>query len=118
VLVRRTDRRWRIGIISERGRGRSREQATTTTTAAGEPLAGVAFFVEDMECRQTNLGNFLLAQCNFVSHSCVRDSTSAAGVLLAPYAPLASVNDNPAAPKTGTALIRRSALEACFARDM
>jgi hypothetical protein len=35
-----------------------------------------------------------------------------------PYAPLASVNDNPAAPKTGTALIRCSAFEACFARDM
>jgi hypothetical protein len=64
-------RQGRIGIVSERGRGRSREQATTTTTAAGEPLAGVAFLVEDMECRQTDLGNFLLAQRNFVSHSCV-----------------------------------------------
>ncbi len=73
VLVRRPDRRGRrgrIGIVSERRRGRSREQATTTTTAAGEPLAGLAFFVEDMECRQADIGNFLLAQCNFVSHSC------------------------------------------------
>jgi hypothetical protein len=61
VLVRRIDRRWRIGIVSKRGRGRSREQATTATTAAGEPLAAVAFSVEDMECRQTDLGKFFLA---------------------------------------------------------
>ena len=58
VLVRRPDRRGRrgrIGIVSERGRGRSREQATTATTAAGEPLAGLAFFVGDMECRQADM---------------------------------------------------------------
>jgi len=40
------------------------------------------------------------------------------GVGFARDAPLASVNDNPAAPKTGTALIRRFRLEVCFARDM
>jgi hypothetical protein len=33
-------------------------------------------------------------------------------------APLASVTDNPAAPRTGTALLPRFPFEACFARDM
>jgi hypothetical protein len=71
VLVR-PPRRGRIGIVSERGRRRSREQATTTTTAAGEPLAGPAFFVEDMECRQADIGNFLLAERDLTAHSKAR----------------------------------------------
>jgi hypothetical protein len=33
-------------------------------------------------------------------------------------APLASDNDNPAAPNTGKALLRRLCFEACFAYDM
>lgn len=33
-------------------------------------------------------------------------------------APLAKVSDNPAAPKTGTALLRRLRLDVCFVRDM
>jgi hypothetical protein len=33
-----------------------------TTTAAREPLAGSTFFVEDMERRQADIGNFLLAE--------------------------------------------------------
>ena len=44
----------------------------------------------------------------------LRHSISAAGVLPAPYAPLATVNDKPAAPKTGTALLHRFRFEACF----
>jgi hypothetical protein len=46
------------------------------------------------------------------------ESMSAAGAPLAPYAPLASDNDNPAAPKTGTALLARFGCEDCFARAM
>jgi hypothetical protein len=40
------------------------------------------------------------------------------GVGFASDAPLAKVNDNPAMPKTGTALPRRLRLEVCFVRDM
>ena len=61
----------RIDLVSERGRGRSREQATTTTTAAGEPLTGLTFLVENMECRQADVGNFILAERNFLTHGCV-----------------------------------------------
>jgi hypothetical protein len=43
----------------------------------------------------------------------LRHSISAAGVLPAPYDPLATVNDKPAAPKIGTALLRFR-FEACF----
>ena len=57
----------RIDIVSERGRWRSREQATTTTTATREPLAGLTFFVEDIERRQADIGNFLLAQRHFLT---------------------------------------------------
>jgi hypothetical protein len=39
---------------------------------------------------------------------------SAAGVLVDADAPPASESDNPAAPNTGTALLRRFDLEACF----
>ena len=35
-----------------------------------------------------------------------------------PDAPLTSENDNPAAPNTGKALLRRFRFEACFACDM
>jgi hypothetical protein len=45
-------------------------------------------------------------------------STSAAVPPLAADAPLASDKDNPAAPNTGTALLLRFRLEACFACDM
>jgi hypothetical protein len=45
----------------------------------------------------------------------LRAGISAAG---APDAPLASDNDNPAAPNTGTAFLRRFRFEACFAYDM
>ena len=61
----------RIDLVSERGRGRSREQATTTTTAAGEPFTGLTFLVENMECRQAHIGNFILAERNFLTHCCV-----------------------------------------------
>jgi hypothetical protein len=47
-----------------------------------------------------------------------RVTESNAGVGLANDAPLAKVNDNPAAPKTGTALLRCVRLEVCFVRDM
>jgi hypothetical protein len=57
----------RIDIVSERGRWRSREQATTTTTATREPFAGLTFFVEDMERRQADIGNFLLAERHFMT---------------------------------------------------
>ena len=40
------------------------------------------------------------------------------GAGLASDTPLASDNDNPAAPKTGTAFLARLAREASFARDM
>ena len=72
-LVRRPDRtgRKRIGIVSERGRGRSREQATTTTAAAGEPFTGLTFLVENMECRQAHIGNFILAERDFLTRCCV-----------------------------------------------
>jgi hypothetical protein len=40
------------------------------------------------------------------------------GVGFASDAPLAKVNDNPAAPKTGAALLRRLRLEVSFVRDM
>src|SRR6516164_8026220 len=42
--------------------------------------------------------------------------TSAAGPLVDADAPLASDSDNPAAPKTGTVLLRRFRFEACLAR--
>ena len=58
----------RIDLVSERGRGRSREQATTTTTAAGEPFTGLTFLVENMECRQADIENFILAERNFLTH--------------------------------------------------
>jgi len=48
----------------------------------------------------------------------LHESVSVAGTLLAPYAPLASDNDNPAALSTGTALLPRFGCEDCFARDM
>jgi hypothetical protein len=47
-----------------------------------------------------------------------RVGTSAAGPLVTADAPLASDNDNPAAPNTGRALLRRFRFEACFACDM
>jgi hypothetical protein len=73
LLVRRPRRTGPrgIGIAPERGRGRPREQATTTTTAAGEPLAGMAFFVEDMECRQADVENFLFTERDLVAHASV-----------------------------------------------
>jgi hypothetical protein len=43
---------------------------------------------------------------------------SSTGRLDAADAPFANVNDNPAAPKTGTALLRRFCFAACLARDM
>ena len=43
---------------------------------------------------------------------------SAAGTSVAADAPLASDNDNPAAPNNGTAHARLFRFEACFARDM
>jgi hypothetical protein len=43
---------------------------------------------------------------------------SSDGAGLARDAPLASVNDNPAAPNTGTALLPRFRLDVCFARDI
>jgi hypothetical protein len=46
----------------------------------------------------------------------VIESSDGAG--LAIDAPLASDNDNPAAPKTGKAFLARFACEASFARDM
>jgi hypothetical protein len=42
----------------------------------------------------------------------------AAGTSVAADAPLASDNDNPAAPNNGTAHARCFRFEACFARDM
>ena len=47
-----------------------------------------------------------------------RISISAVDPLVAADAPLASDNDNPAAPNTGTALPLRFRFEACFARNM
>jgi len=47
-----------------------------------------------------------------------RVGISAAGPLVTADAPLASDNDNPAAPNTGRALLRRFRFEACFACDM
>ena len=41
---------------------------------------------------------------------------SAAGPLVEADAPLASDNDNPAAPNTGTALLRRFRFDACLVR--
>jgi len=43
---------------------------------------------------------------------------SAAGTSVAADAPLASDNDNPAAPNNGTAHARLFRFEDCFARDM
>jgi hypothetical protein len=43
---------------------------------------------------------------------------SAEGTSVAADAPLASDNDNPAAPNNGTAHARLFRFEACFARDM
>jgi hypothetical protein len=43
---------------------------------------------------------------------------SAAGTSVAADAPLASDNDNPAAPNNGTAHARRFRFEPCFACDM
>ena len=63
----RATRLGRINIVSERGRGCSREEATTATTATREPLAGLTFFVEDMERRQADIGNFLLAERHFLT---------------------------------------------------
>jgi hypothetical protein len=61
----------RIDLVSERGRGRSCEQATTPTTAACEPLNGLTFLVENMECHEADIGNFILAERNFLTHYCV-----------------------------------------------
>jgi hypothetical protein len=58
----------RIDFVSERRRRRSREQATTATTATREPLAGLTFFVEDMERRQADIGNFLVAERHFLPY--------------------------------------------------
>ena len=57
----------RIDIVSERGRGRPREQATSATTAARKPLAGLTFFVKDMERHQADIGNFFLAEHSFLT---------------------------------------------------
>src|SRR4029077_6519983 len=48
----------------------------------------------------------------------LRIIVSSGGEVLARDASLASANDNPAAPRTGTALLRRFRLEFCFVRDM
>jgi hypothetical protein len=48
----------------------------------------------------------------------LRVIVSSDGAGFARDAPLASVNDKPAALKTGTALLRRFRLEVCFARDI
>ena len=61
----------RIDLVSERGRGRSCEQATATTAAAGEPFTCLVFLVENMERRQADIGNFILAERNFLTHGCV-----------------------------------------------
>ena len=47
-----------------------------------------------------------------------RVNGSAAGPPVVADAPLASDNDNPAAPNSGRALLRRFRLESCFACDM
>ena len=98
------------------GRGRSREQATTTTTAAGEPLAGLEFLVEHMECHQGDIGKFLFARARFpfsLRHCATAYPLQAYWRLQTLRSP--SVNDNPAAPNIGTALLR---CEAFFTRDI
>jgi hypothetical protein len=68
--MRWPDRMWRlkwIGFCSGHGRWRSREQAATTTATAHELLGDVAFFVEDMECRQANVADFLITQCHLLT---------------------------------------------------
>jgi hypothetical protein len=84
VPVRRPVRtRWRIGIVPEhRGRvigarptaaAAAAGTAGATACAHGQPYArpecsGV-FFVEDIECRQADVGDFLLTETDFVTHS-------------------------------------------------
>jgi hypothetical protein len=63
-----------MDIVSEDGRWRSREQATTTTTATREPVAGLTFFVEDMERRQADIGN-LFSGGRAVHQRAPREST-------------------------------------------
>jgi hypothetical protein len=48
----------------------------------------------------------------------LRITVSSGGEVVARDASLASANDNPATPRTGTALLRRFRLEFCFVRDM
>ena len=72
VLVRRSDRmrrRGRKGIVSERGRRRLRELATSTPSG-DPPHAGLrdAFFVEDVECRQADVENFLFTERDLVAY--------------------------------------------------
>jgi hypothetical protein len=69
--MRWPDRMWRlkrIGFCSGHRRWRSREQAATTTATARELLAGVAFFVEDMEGRQADIGKFVFVERDFPIH--------------------------------------------------
>ncbi len=53
------------------------------------------FLVENIDCRQTNVGDFLLSRNNFVPNCGVYTGMSTAG---APDALLASDKDKPAAP--------------------
>jgi len=83
----------------------TREQATATDF--NEPLAGAEgsspFFVEDAKCRQADVADFLFTEDLFVALSRLRVIVSNDGVGVAMDAPpLASDNDNPAAPRTGS----------------
>ena len=70
--------------------------------------------IEDIECPQADIKDFILIESDFVTHS-GGVSISAAGPPVAADASLASASNNPAAR---TALVLRFRFEACFARDM
>ena len=85
------------------------------------PLAGPKgfshFFVEDIECRQADVGDFLVTESDFVARSCalrqhVHDRRFGCSGCSA-----CQRQRQPGGPKNGTALLRRFRLKVCFTHD-
>jgi hypothetical protein len=76
IFVGRLARMRRAGAVIEGARPAAAATAAAPTTAAtahgklyAAPERSGIFFVEHIECRQTDAGDFLLTESDFVTHS-------------------------------------------------
>jgi hypothetical protein len=81
--------------------------------ALAELRCSDVFLVEDIECRQADVRDFLLTESNYGTRFCVCDGTFAVGDIADAPPPIAK--DIPAAPNAGKAIFRRFRFETCFA---